>query len=75
MFKLPGIPDEYYQYCYLFEKEDPESIAKTILEVYHLDSESRYLFAFNARQFILRFKNSTFQTKKLLEMISNSNLF
>jgi glycosyltransferase involved in cell wall biosynthesis len=40
MFKLPGIPDEYYQYCYLFEKEDPESIAKTILEVYHLDSEA-----------------------------------
>lgn len=69
--RLPGIPEEYYQYVYTPNDESVDAMSECISNVLADDRESRNAKAQSGRNFIVSQKNSRIQTKRILEMITN----
>lgn len=69
--KLPGMPEEYYPYIYMFDSETVEGYAKTIKRVLALSTEELYHKGQEAKQFVLQKKNNVYQAKRILELIEN----
>lgn len=67
--RLPGIPNEYYEYVYTPENESIESFAKCIMDVLHMDDKSRDARAVAGRRFIVKEKNSKVQMARVLNLI------
>lgn len=68
--KLPGMPTEYYQYVYMFEKETVEGYAEAIRKALsHTENELR-LFGYNAKQFVLLNKNNVYQGIRVLQFLN-----
>lgn len=70
-YKLDGIPEEYGDYIYYVSDNEIETLAEKIVQVCEKPTEERNTFAKNARRFVMKEKNKTAQTKKILEMIEN----
>ena len=68
--RLPGIPEEYYQYVYTPKDESVDAMAECISCVLADDMDSRNVKAQSGRNFIVSQKNSRIQTKRILEMIT-----
>lgn len=70
MAKLPGIPDDYYNYCYTFDDKNPESLKQAIRMA--LDKEDKELsdLGDKAKSFVLKEKNNVMQAKKIVDMFS-----
>ena len=69
--KLPGIPEEYYNYVYLFEDESVEGMAKTLERILELPKEELHAKGAAAKEFVLREKNNIRQASRILELIEN----
>jgi glycosyltransferase involved in cell wall biosynthesis len=67
--KLPGMPEEYYDYVYLFEDESVVGMAKTMECILKLPKEELHAKGIAAKEFVLREKNNVVQSAKILEMI------
>ena len=63
--KLPGIPDEYYKFLYVFDDETLEGFIKTIDDILNKKKSELTLKGFDAKKFVIEFKNNIVQTKKL----------
>lgn len=72
--KLPGMPQEYYPYIYLFDDETVEGMIKSIEYVLSKDSMELYIKGFKAKEFVLREKNNIKQAQKIIEMILTKGL-
>jgi len=72
MYRLDGIPEEYYNFIYTIERYDVESIAQTILSVCEKSEIELLEFGIKARKFIIENKNSIIQTKKIIEMMKKN---
>lgn len=72
MYKLPGVPNEYYKYCYCFEDCDPYSMAQKINEVCSMDIEILRAKGKDAQNFIFESKTPEVQIEKVLNFILNS---
>lgn len=70
MHKLPGIPNEYFEYVYLSEKEDAEGLKDTIINVLNKTQNELDEFGEKAAEFILQNKNPIAQVKKIYDMIN-----
>ena len=68
--RLPGIPEEYYQYVHTPEDESIDALAECISNILTMDVQTRNLMAQRGREFIMSCKNSKIQTKRILDMIS-----
>jgi glycosyltransferase involved in cell wall biosynthesis len=69
--KLPGMPEEYYPYVFLFEEETLEGFAYSISNVLgKTDDELKHL-GMTARDFVLKNKNNVFQANRIVEFIKN----
>ena len=68
--RLPGIPDEYYDFVYTPKDESVEALTECILKVLNMDSETRKKRAKRGREFIISQKNSKKQTRRILDMIN-----
>lgn len=71
MYKLPGIPDDYFKYCYTIESLDALSLSKQIMTLCEQDKEVLISKGIEAQNFILKSKNPKVQTLKLLDFILN----
>lgn len=69
--KLPGIPDEYYNYVYTPRDESITALAECISHVLYMPDELREKRAEEGRKFILKKKNSKIQTAHILDMIKS----
>ena len=71
IYKLEGIPDEYYQYCYNLSASQTgvEELAAMLNLIYDTPVEARLSLAQKAQQFIFAQKNAPAQCKKILELI------
>lgn len=69
MYRLPGIPKEYYSYFYSPDKEDADSMAAKINEILDTPEDVLKDFGSRARYFILENKNPQAQCKKIIELI------
>ena len=70
--KLPGIPDEYYDYLFTADDFSAENIGKKIAEILALPQDELKSFGAKARKFALENKNSYLQSGKMLEFIKRS---
>ena len=67
--KLPGIPNEYYDFAFTPKDETVESLAQCILEVLSLDRTLRATRAAKGKHFIVSQKNSKVQTARIINLI------
>lgn len=72
--KLPGMPDEYLPYVYLFEEESVEGYAQTLRKVLSLPAGELHAKGAAAKAFAMQYKNNITQAGKLLQMIRENVL-
>lgn len=70
MYKLPGIPTEYYEFVYIPKDNSINELARLILEVKNLPKDQKFTKALRGREYVIKYKNSEVQTKKILDLIS-----
>ena len=68
--RLPGIPEEYYDYVYTPDDESVESLAECISDVLSRDADILAARAKAGRDFVISQKNSVAQIKRIIEMIN-----
>lgn len=68
--RLPGIPDEYFNYAIVCEEENPDGLRSKIMEVCEKSIIELEAIGKLAREFILKEKNAYSQVKKVVEMIN-----
>lgn len=71
LYGLPGIPDEYYQYCYCIEKLGIEALKDKMIEILSLPPSELKLKGDKARDFILKKKNPISQVCKIMNLINS----
>lgn len=71
LHRLPGIPDEYFQFCYIAEEENSEGLKKKIIEVCEKSQTELQNFGKIAQDFILNTKNAVAQIEKVSKMIES----
>ena len=69
LYKLAGIPDEYYEYCFTVEDNSDEALSKKIDEILNMDRAVLRSLGMRARKFILTEKSPKNQCKKLVDLI------
>lgn len=69
IYKLPGIPDEYYDYCYTIENLDVLSFARRIDTILKKDEKELNDMAYRAQKFIFEKKNPIEQAKKIINLL------
>ena len=67
--RLPGIPEEYYEYIYTPKDESVVAMAECINSVLALNDNEKEHKALSGREFVVNKKNSKVQTARILEMI------
>lgn len=70
LHRLQGIPDEYFDYCYVAEEENKEGLKNKILEVCERPQLELNRFGERASDFIIENKNSFIQAQKIYDMIN-----
>jgi glycosyltransferase involved in cell wall biosynthesis len=70
LYKLEGIPFEYYEYCYIIEDESITGVKEKIIEVCTKNQIELDEFGKKAANFIFNYKNPSYQVKKIFDMIS-----
>ena len=71
IYKLPGIPSEYYDYCFSLDYNQITvgDLKDKILEILSLPEKDKIQLAERARMFIKTEKNSVSQTRKIINLI------
>lgn len=70
MYRLPGIPEDYYNYCYTLDESSPESIANSICKVLSQSDEALSQMGEAARNFILQKKSPRVQCLQFKHLLS-----
>jgi len=68
--KLKSIPDEYFNYLYIAEKEDAEGLKDAIHKICRKDQSELNEFGIKASKFIIENKNPISQVKKIYLMLN-----
>lgn len=71
MFKLAGIPDEYIEYIYFFDKNEHESICEKINEILSKHHKEFKDFGDDALNFIIQNKSNKDQVQKVIELLES----
>lgn len=69
MTRLPGVPDEYFDYLYVFDEESLDGYAKKIEEILNYDEKTLSEFGLRGQSFIICNKGVKQQTAKIMEFI------
>lgn len=73
--RLPGMPEEYYPFVYLLDQEDAQGIKDKLEEIYALGREELQRKGNEAKEFVLKYKNSKVQAGKVIkELILGENI-
>ena len=67
--KLPGMPQEYHQYVYLFEEESILGYADTLRKVLSQPADILYEKGVLAKRFVLQKKNYVAQAQRVIELL------
>jgi glycosyltransferase involved in cell wall biosynthesis len=69
IYKLEGIPEEYYNFCYYLEDESVEALSSKIIEILQEDEKLLNRKGILAKEFILNKKNAVHQVEKIINLI------
>lgn len=74
MYKLQGVPEEYFHYCFTIDGNDLETLAHAMVNCVNLPPHELVEIGNAARNFILTKKNSMVQCKKVLDMVEGKSI-
>lgn len=69
MYKLDGVPEEYYPYFFSPEDNSVQALSRELIKVAELPDSSLLNFGQKAKEFIVQYKNPTVQVGKILTLI------
>lgn len=69
MCRLPGMPEEYSRYVYLFDDGGREAIARKLRELLDLPARALWEKGAEAKRFVMEEKNNIAQTKRVLDAL------
>lgn len=72
--RLPGIPDEYFDYVFEITENNPEGLSKSIKEAIFVISKGDSLIGDKARDFVLLNKRNEWQAERILNLITSNEL-
>lgn len=72
--RLPGIPQEYFNYSFQPLNESVEALSECLKYVLSLSQKEREIFGLKAQKFILEKKTPIFQCQKLVELIDKISI-
>lgn len=72
MYRLSGVPQAYFDYCFVLDDVSEKALTNKIIEILSLDRFDRETFGKNARRFI-EGKNSKTQIRRIIELIGENN--
>lgn len=70
-YRLVGISEDYYEYFYIPEDEDVSSLSELITKVLNLPQSELDQRAFNAWNYIMSYKTSKQQVKKMIDFFQH----
>ena len=70
LYKLPGIPEEYYNYCFSISELGVDALASKLKEVLEMPIEKKKELGKSAKHFILTKKNPIEQCTKIYDLIN-----
>lgn len=70
LYKLPGIPDEYYDYCFSIDELGVDALSSKIDEILDMPKNELAILGERAKKFILDKKNPLEQCAKIGELIN-----
>jgi len=70
MYKLAGIPEEYFEYCFISEEETSKGLYQTLISVCNLKQTELDKFGEKAKRFILENKTEEKQGKIIYNMLN-----
>ena len=70
LYRLPGIPDEYFEYCYTVDTLGVDALSETLSCILNLSNEKLEQKGRCARNFVLSQKNPIVQCTKIVQLIS-----
>lgn len=69
IYRLPGIPEEYYNYCFSISELGVDALSRKIDEILNMNNNERAEIGAKARVFIKSQKNPYRQCEKVLDLI------
>ncbi|KKO91165.1 hypothetical protein AAW12_11585 [Sphingobacterium sp. Ag1] len=69
MYRLPGIPEVYFNYCYVLDDYSVEGLRQRIEEILKKNVRERMELGSSASKFILNYKSAKVQVQKILELL------
>lgn len=70
LYKLPGIPDEYYDYCFSITELGVDALVSKMRDILAMPESELKKIGIKAKDFVLREKNPKKQCLKLYELIN-----
>lgn len=70
MYRLPGIPIEYFNYCNILDDLSVNALCSEIINICQSDYKCKLQKAAAAKEFILSHKNPVQQCKKLIDIVT-----
>lgn len=70
LYRLPGIPEEYFSHCFSISEIGVDKLKNKLQEILDLPEEKLYKIGQRARNFILEKKNPIKQCEKIIEVIN-----
>jgi glycosyltransferase involved in cell wall biosynthesis len=71
MYRLQGIPEEYYSYCYTIKGFSVDEFKESLINVLSIDEQERLALGKKAKEFILTEKTANLQVKRILKFLQN----
>lgn len=69
MYRLPGVPDTYFNYCYVLDDYSVEALRQKIEEILKQPKIERMNLGIQASKFILEYKSAKVQVQKILKLL------
>lgn len=69
LHRLAGIPEEYFQFCFVPKSETVADLSRMIVKVCEMEDEERTIIGKKARKFILEQKSPKTQCEKIARML------
>ena len=69
--RLPGIPKDYFEHMYYFEKDSCDGIYETLKEVLSKSDDELRDKGLDAHDYILKEKNNVIMTSKIISLFNS----
>lgn len=68
MYRLPGIPEEYFDYCFSLDDESVDALSSFLIKFSQYNIEELNEIGSKAKDFVIKNKNAKTQTLKIIEL-------